>query len=70
MGLLDWFFKPKKAEAAPDKTYPARFCDGYRDKLQLNSVTEDGGRGICPVCGKDCRRTMAGTSYWHIPAWR
>ena len=66
MGLLDWFFKPKKAEAAPDKT--TRFCDGYRDKLQLNSVTEDGGRGICPVCGKDCRRTKAGTSYWHIPA--
>tara|TARA_R100001086_G_scaffold218675_1_gene135452 strand:- start:319 stop:531 length:213 start_codon:yes stop_codon:yes gene_type:complete len=70
MGLLDWFFKPKKVEAEPDQTYPNRFCDGYRDKLQLNSITEDGGRGICPVCGKDCRRTKAGTSYWHIPAWR
>ena len=75
MGLLDWFFKPKKVEAEPDQTYPDqtypdRFCDGYRDKLQLNSITEDGGRGICPVCGKDCRRTKAGTSYWHIPAWR
>ena len=66
MGLLDWFFKPKKVEGALDN-YPARFCDGYLDKLQLNSVTEDGGRGICPACGKDCRRTMAGTSYWHIP---
>ncbi len=68
MGLLDWFFKPKKAETAPEKTYPARFCGGYRDKLQLNSITEDGKWGICPVCGKDCRRTKAGTSYWHIPA--
>ena len=68
MGFLDFFRKPKEVEAEPDKT--ARFCDGYLDNLQLNSVTEDGGRGICPVCGKDCRRTMAGTSYWHIPAWR
>ena len=66
MGFLDFFRKPKEVEAEPDKTYAARFCNGYRDKLQLNSITEDGKRGICQSCGKDCRRTKIGASFWHI----
>jgi hypothetical protein len=73
MGFLDWFFKPKKevatANTQPRQSYPIpqRFCVGYSSKQQLNSVTEDGRRGVCPTCGKECRRTKAGTSYWHIP---
>ena len=68
MGFLDFFRKPKEVEAEHDNTYPARFCVGYQDKHQLNSITEDGRWGVCPACGRDCRRTAAGTSYWHINA--
>ena len=64
MGILDFLFRPKKAE--PVDTDTSRYCVGYRDKLQLNSITEDGKRGICPSCGKDCRRTKTGVSFWHI----
>jgi hypothetical protein len=65
MGFLDWFFKPKQAV---ETTKRQRFCSGYINGVQLNSITADGSRGVCPVCGKDSRRTKSGTSYWHIPA--
>jgi len=66
MGFLDFFRKPKEVKAEPDHTYSSRFCVGHQDRQQLNSVTEDGKRGICPACGRDCRRTAAGTSFWHM----
>jgi hypothetical protein len=62
MGFLDWFFKPKQA-VGPTKRQ--RFCAGYSNRVQLNSVTADGRRGVCPVCGKNNRRTKTGTSFWH-----
>lgn len=63
MGILDFLRKPKKVEPVD---IPSRFCIGYQEKRKLNSVTEDGKRGICSACGKDCRKTEDGTSYWHV----